>query len=88
LGQSYPNPTRGIASFEYELGKAGKVRVRVYNVAGQAVKTLVEGLEPAGRHVVIWDGRDEAGRMAGSGTYFYCLEAGDRKAVRKLVIIK
>ncbi len=88
LGQSYPNPTRGIASFEYELGKAGKVRVRVYNVTGQAVRTLVEGLEPSGRHVVIWDGRDEAGRKAGSGTYFYCLEAGERKAVRKMVVVR
>ena len=62
--------------------------MRVYNVAGQAVRTLVEGLEPAGRHVVTWDGRETSGRRTGSGTYFYCLEAGDRKAVRKLVIIK
>ncbi len=88
LGQSYPNPTRGIASFEYELGKAGKVRVKVYNVAGQVVRTLVEGMEPAGRHIVTWDGRDAFGRKAGSGTYFYCLEAGDRKAVRKMVVIR
>ena len=88
LGQSYPNPTRGIASFEYELGKAEKVRVRVYNTAGQAVRTLVEGMEPAGRHVVVWDGRDESGRKAGSGTYFYCFEAGERKAVRKMVVIR
>jgi len=88
LGQSHPNPTRGIASFEYELGKAGKVRVRVYNIAGQAVRTLVEGMEPAGRHVVVWDGRDEAGRKAGSGTYFYQLEAGGRKTTRKLIVIR
>jgi photosystem II stability/assembly factor-like uncharacterized protein len=88
LGQSYPNPTRGIASFEYELGKTGKVRVRVYNVAGQAVRTLVEGLKPAGRHVVTWDGRDGSGRKAGSGTYFYCLEAEGRQATKKMVIIR
>jgi photosystem II stability/assembly factor-like uncharacterized protein len=88
LGQSYPNPTTGIASFEYELGKAEKVKVKVYNVAGQAVKTLVEGLETAGRHIVTWDGRDGPGRKVGSGTYFYCLEAGGRKAVRKMVIIR
>jgi len=62
--------------------------VKVYNVAGQAVRTLVEGLEPAGRHIVTWDGRDGSGRKSGSGTYFYCLEAGERKAVRKLVIIR
>ncbi len=88
LGQSYPNPTRGIASFEYELAKTEKVRVRVYNIAGQAVRTLVEGLEPAGRHVVVWDGKDAYGRKAGSGTYFYCFEAGGRKAVRKLIVIR
>jgi photosystem II stability/assembly factor-like uncharacterized protein len=88
LGQSYPNPTRGIATFDYETAEPEKVRVRVYNVAGQAVRTLVEGLEPAGRHIVIWDGRDEAGRKAGSGTYFYQLEAGERKTTRKMVVIR
>jgi len=88
LGQSYPNPTRGIASFEYELARTEKVRVRVYNIAGQAVRTLVEGMEPAGRHVVTWDGRDEAGRKAGSGTYFYQLEAGGRKTTRKMVVVR
>lgn len=103
LGQSYPNPTRGIASFEYELGKAEKVRVRVYNVAGQLVRTLVDSGEPVGgpdkqhrdlrfastgRHIVTWDGKDSSGKNVRSGTYFYCLEAGDRKAVRKMVVIK
>jgi photosystem II stability/assembly factor-like uncharacterized protein len=88
LGQSYPNPTRGIASFEYELGKAGKVRVKVYNVAGQAVRTLVEGLETAGRHIVTWDGRDESGRKVVAGMYFYRFETGGEEKTRKMVVVR
>jgi len=88
LGQSYPNPTTGIASFEYEVGKAEKVKVKVYNITGQAIRTLVEGMEPAGRHVVVWDGRDTSGRKAGSGTYFYRLEIGGAGMTKKMVVIR
>ncbi len=103
LGQSYPNPTRGIASFEYELGKAGKVRVKVYNLAGQLVRTLVDSGEPVegpdkqhrdlrfastGRHVVTWDGKDSSGKNVRSGTYFYRLEVSGEGTTRKLIVIR
>jgi hypothetical protein len=88
LGQSYPNPTTGIAAFEYELSKAEKVRVQVYSLTGQAVRTLVDGTETAGKHVVTWNGKDRSDKSVGSGTYFYRLEVGGREATKKMVVVK
>ena len=60
----------------------------IYNIKGQQVRTLVNEEFPAGKHSVLWDGRDEHGESVSSGLYFYKLEAGAFNAVKKMILIK
>ena len=60
----------------------------IYNLAGQQVAQLVRALRPAGRHAVRWDGRDDQGQSLASGVYLYRLHAGNRREVRKLLLLK
>jgi flagellar hook assembly protein FlgD len=69
------------------------VSLRIYNVLGQEVVTLLEGAHPAGNYQAVWDGRNEAGESVGSGVYFYRLEAssdtGENFAsLRKMILMK
>jgi len=87
LGAARPNPTTGRVTISYTLATATAARVQVYSVSGRLVRTLVDGLEDAGPHEVIWDGRTNAGVSAGPGVYFYRLEAGSFRSERKVVVI-
>ena len=64
------------------------IRLSLYNVSGQRIRTLVDGERPAGSYSVTWDGRDDAGRDAGSGVYLCRMEVGDYCAVRKLALVR
>jgi flagellar hook assembly protein FlgD len=65
------------------------VTFTVYDLLGRLVRTLVNGVVPAGSHSVRWDGRDSHGMSAGSGMYFYRLETGTNFiAVRKMVFMR
>ena len=72
----------------FSLPEATDVRLDVFNLLGQHVSTLVDGLLDAGRHEVIWDSRDAQGNATASGVYFYRLRAGDRTQTRKMVLLK
>ncbi len=93
LGQNYPNPFNPTTRIEYRLpetGPGGKtsVSVVVYDVRGAKVRVLVSGAEPAGKHVVEWDGRNDAGEAVGSGVYFYRLQTPHFVDTRKMVLVK
>jgi hypothetical protein len=88
LAQSFPNPFRDGTRIAFALPEAAPVDLRVYNVGGQLVRTLVSGPVAAGRHVVAWDGRDEGGERVSSGVYFYRIVAGAEQAERKTVRLK
>ena len=62
--------------------------LRIPNILGQTVRTLVDDVRPAGAHEVAWDGRTASGGLAGSGVYFYSLRAGDVVLTRKMVLMK
>ncbi len=81
------NPTTRIA-FVVPDGGRQPVRLRVYDVRGALVRTLVDGLVTGGRHVIAWDGRDDRGRRAASGVYFLRMEAPGFRATRKMVMLK
>lgn len=87
LEQNRPNPTgRGAATvINFTIPVAERADLAIYNVRGQKVRTLLSGRVDAGRRAVTWDGRTDAGRLAGSGVYFYKLTAGPNQAIRKLV---
>ena len=67
LEQNYPNPFNAGTSIRFALPTAGEIDLVLYNLAGQPVATLVEGVRPAGAYALQWDGRDEAGRVLASG---------------------
>ena len=75
LSQNYPNPFNPGTSIEVRLPTEGAVRVDIYNIQGQLVRTLLEGVEAAGVHRLYWDGRDEEGRLMSSGVYVCRMEA-------------
>jgi flagellar hook assembly protein FlgD len=64
------------------------VQLRIYDAAGRAVRTLVEGVELAGTHEAFWDGRDDAGEALPSGLYFYRLHSADGSVSRKMMLLK
>jgi len=88
LGPAAPNPSRGSVEISYGLPVESPVVLKVYDVSGRVVRTLVSGREKAGYHEVVWDGRVEGGKRVGSGVYFYRLTAGSFSAVRKLVKVR
>jgi flagellar hook assembly protein FlgD len=87
LHQNAPNPFRPATTIRFDLPRRGPVSLRVYDVAGRLVRSLVDGspLE-AGRHEAVWDGRNESGRSVGAGLYFYRLQAGSLSETRRMVL--
>ena len=74
LGQNVPNPFNPETQIQYELPFDGPVRLTVYNAAGQKVRTLVDGFQTPGIYLQTWNGRNDDGLQAASGTYLYRLE--------------
>jgi len=88
LAQSRPNPFNPSTLIAFRLPAAGDVALKVYDLDGRLVKTLLRSEMPAGTHQVTWRGRDERGRPVASGTYFYMLEAGDFSQTRRMILVK
>ncbi len=88
LYPAHPNPARGSTSLGFSLPREADVRLKVYDVAGRLVRTLVEGRVSAGEGVKIWDGRDDGGLPAADGVYFYRLETGAEILTRKLILVR
>jgi len=83
LEQNYPNPFNPVTKINYSVEKAGFVKLTVFDVTGREVKSLVNGNVNAGSYSIEFD----AAKL-NSGMYFYKLEAGDFKEVRKMILIK
>jgi hypothetical protein len=88
LSQNYPNPFNPTTNIRYNLPATVSVRLTIYNALGQEVRMLMNRQQPAGYHTVVWDGRDQYGRPAPSGIYFYRLQAGSFTATKKMLLAK
>ncbi|MCC7265019.1 MAG: Ig-like domain-containing protein [Candidatus Latescibacteria bacterium] len=88
LQPNYPNPFNPTTAIRFQLPQAARVQLEVYDVLGQKVRTLVQGQTEPGVHRVMWDGRDEGGRVVAGGVYLYRLQAGEFTQVRKLLLLK
>jgi len=89
LGHNFPNPFNPSTTIEFvRTGPPAHVRLSVYNLLGQRVRRLVSGSFDAGRHRVVWDGKDDQGRVSGSGVYFYRLESQGYVENRKMLLLK
>ncbi len=83
LEQNYPNPFNPTTTITYQLSTLSNVTLKVYDVLGRLVETLVDGRQTPGKHSVMFD----ASRLS-SGIYFYRISAGEFSSVKKLVVIK
>jgi hypothetical protein len=93
LLQNYPNPFNPETWVPYRIAKAGDVSVKIYNVAGQLVRTLELGHREAGSYTVreraaYWDGRNATGERVASGVYFYHIQSNSFHATKRMVIVK
>lgn len=97
LAQNYPNPFPQSGSafadnpettIEYELAQAGHVRLTIYNLLGQRIRTLVDAWQPAGSHRMSWDGSGDRGaKSVSSGVYVYELKIGETVLRKKMVLL-
>ncbi len=88
LEQNYPNPFNPTTIIKYTLPKELNVTLKLYNMRGQEVKTLVSKKQLAGNYVVEWNGRDNNGIAVSTGIYFYRIEAGKFTKTNKMLLIK
>jgi hypothetical protein len=90
LHQNVPNPFNPTTEIRYQIERSTHVRLTIFSPSGARVRTLVDGVQSplGGGNVVTWDGRDESGKRAASGVYFYRLEAAGTVETRKMVLLK
>jgi hypothetical protein len=83
LSQNYPNPFNPTTNLEFGISELGFVKLKIYDMLGKEIKTLVNETKPAGKYTVTFDGSNLP-----SGIYFYKIEAGDFTQVKKMMLIK
>lgn len=86
--KNYPNPFNPLTRIEFSLDVTARVYLRVYDVSGKVVKTLLHETMPAGKHTTVWNGEDESGKTVVSGVYVCRLDAPDKTAMCKIVLMK
>jgi hypothetical protein len=87
LQQNFPNPFNPSTSLAIDFPNASDYKLTIYNIAGQTVRTF-SGNTEAGTLTLVWDGRDARGSSVATGVYFYSVEAGAFKDVKKMVLLK
>ena len=88
LSDAYPNPFNPETTIEFNVPSDGRVKIEVYNTAGQRVTSLVDEELTAGSYKTTWDARDESGGLMASGVYFYRMLAGDFADTRTMTLLK
>ena len=88
LSQNYPNPFNPNTEISYQIPVEAKVTLRVHNMLGQEVKTMVSEIQAPGVHKVSWDGLDNSGQMVASGVYTYQLNFNGAKISRKMLLMR
>ncbi|MCK4680296.1 T9SS type A sorting domain-containing protein, partial [bacterium] len=84
-----PNPFGHRTALSYELPSAGMVGVRVFDVSGKLVRTLVDSeYQTAGPRTLVWNGRDDGGRPVASGVYFFKVDIGGESLKRRAVLLR
>ena len=88
LYQNYPNPFNPATKIRFDLPETSQVEVRVFNLLGQDVVTLVNGLRPAGAYRIQWDGKDASGSPVSTGMYLCRLTTGGFTDTKKMLLLK
>ncbi|MBN1186116.1 MAG: T9SS type A sorting domain-containing protein, partial [Bacteroidales bacterium] len=87
LMQNYPNPFNPSTVIEYELDKPSNIRIEIYNILGQKIKTLFDGFSANAIGRIVWDATDDWGQGVSSGIYFYSLQADGIRTIRKMLLL-
>jgi len=88
LYQNYPNPFNPSTTIKFSLKRNEFVSLKIYNILGQEIKTLLRSYKEKGIHTVVWDGTDSKGKPVASGLYFYRLRTGNFSKTLKLIITR
>jgi len=88
LDQNYPNPFNPTTTIRFGLPQAADVKIVIYNVLGEPVRTLTESAYNAGYHHIVWDGRNNHGKIVSAGMYLYRIDAGSFVKTNKMLMIK
>jgi hypothetical protein len=89
LSQNYPNPFNPSTTIKYQVPERSHVQIKIYDVRGHVVQTLVNDLREAGNYTVQWNGRENNGERVSSGIYLYSMETDNNfKSTKKMVLLK
>jgi flagellar hook assembly protein FlgD len=87
--QNVPNPFNPTTVIHYDVPAGqGKVTIRIFDVGGRLVRTLLDDPQSAGQKIVTWNGRDDGGQSVASGVYFYRMTAPGYERTRKMVLLR
>lgn len=84
----YPNPFNPETTIEFNLKENSQVNIRVYNLKGQLVKTLINGKYEAGNHKIVWNGTNSNEQRVASGLYFCKMETKEKSFTEKMILMK
>lgn len=88
LHQNYPNPFNPETTIQFDIAKESAVKLQIYNIRGQLVKTLVNTRLNAGKHSIVWNGINENKEKVSSGIYLYKVSSGKDNVVNKMILMK
>ncbi len=88
LMQNYPNPFNPSTVISYRLSGSSNVKLLVYNMLGQKIKTLVNSYQSAGEHTITWNATDNSNNHVSSGVYFYKMETNETSIQKKMILIR
>ena len=88
LLQNYPNPFNPSTTIQYEIPKAGDVKVIIYNITGELIKTITDEFQNAGNYKVDWNSKNELGKNVASGIYLFQVKYDNAFLTKKLMLIK
>lgn len=88
LNQNYPNPFNPETTINFKLSDHGNVKLNIYNVKGQLIKTLANENKASGDYSIKWDGKDNNGKKVASGIYLYKIKSGNFSSTKKMILLK
>jgi len=86
--RNYPNPFNPTTKIEFNMPREGKLTLKIFNVRGELVRTLIDEVRPAGAVHIMWDGSNDSGSPVSSGVYFYEARTGAEVQVNKMTMVK
>ena len=88
LLQNYPNPFNPTTTIAFDVAKSADVSLKLYNITGQEIRSLIDENLSAGQYQITWDGKNNVGQQVASGIYFYQIKAGQFSAIKKMILLK